>query len=75
VGRAPARGCGAAPARGRGDVEIVPDDDDHTFARQVGRKYGGTDLSYADRPGESRVGVVLHPVRVNVTDLRPPPGG
>jgi hypothetical protein len=45
------------------------------LARQVGRKYGGTDFSYADRPGESRVGVVLHPVRVNVTDLRPPPGG
>jgi len=57
----------------RGDVEITPDPD-YSFARHVGRKYGGTDFSYADRPGESRVGVVLHPVRVNVTDLRPPPG-
>jgi PPOX class probable F420-dependent enzyme len=58
----------------RGDVEITQDDD-YRFARHVGRKYGGTDFSDADRPGESRVGVVLHPVRVNVTDLRPPPGG
>lgn len=57
----------------RGDVEIVPDDD-YSFARQVGRKYGGTDFSYADRPGQSRVGVILRPVRVNVTDLRRPPG-
>ena len=57
----------------RGDVEITPDPD-YSFARHVGHKYGGTDFSYADRPGESRVGVVLHPVRVNVTDLRSPPG-
>ena len=57
----------------RGDVEIVPDDD-YSFARQVGQKYSGTDFSYADRPGESRVGVILKPVRVNVTDLRQPPG-
>jgi hypothetical protein len=26
------------------------------------------------RPGESRVGVILRPLRVNVTDLRRPPG-
>ena len=58
----------------RGDVEITPDDD-YSFARHVGRKYGGTDFRHADRPGELRVGVVLHPVRVNVTDLRAPPGG
>lgn len=56
----------------RGDVEITPDDD-YSFARQVGRKYGGTDFREADRPGESRVGVVLRPVRVNITDLRSPP--
>ena len=56
----------------RGDVEITPDDD-YGFARHVGHKYGGTDFRYADRPGESRVGVVLHPARINVTDLRPPP--
>jgi hypothetical protein len=56
----------------RGDVEITPDDD-YSFARQVGRKYGGTDFREADRPGESRVGAVLRPVRVNVTDLRSPP--
>jgi PPOX class probable F420-dependent enzyme len=57
----------------RGDAEITPDDDYH-FARHVGRKYGGTDFRDADRPGESRVGVVLHPVRINVTDLRASPG-
>ena len=57
----------------RGDVELSPDDD-YRFARHVGRKYGGTDFRDADRPGESRVGVVLRPVRVNVTDLRPAPG-
>jgi PPOX class probable F420-dependent enzyme len=56
----------------RGDIEIIPDDD-YRFAGHVGRKYGGTDFRYADRPGESRVGVVLRPVRINVTDLRTPP--
>ena len=49
-------------------------DDDYRFARHVGRKYGGTDFRYVDKLGESRVGVVLHPVRVNVIDLRLPPG-
>jgi hypothetical protein len=34
----------------RGDIEITPDDD-YRFARHVGRKYGGTDFRYADRPG------------------------
>ena len=57
----------------RGNVEIIPDDD-YSFARRVGQKYGGTDFRSADRPGESRVGVVLRPVRVNVTDLRAPSG-
>jgi PPOX class probable F420-dependent enzyme len=57
----------------RGDVEIIPDDD-YSFARRVGQKYGGTDFRSADRPGESRVGVVLRPVRINVTDLRAPSG-
>jgi PPOX class probable F420-dependent enzyme len=57
----------------RSDVEITADDD-YSFARRVGHKYGGTDFRSADRPGESRVGVVLRPVRVNVTDLRTPSG-
>jgi len=55
----------------RGDVEIVPDDD-YTFAAHVGKKYGGTDFRYADKPGETRVGVILRPARVNVADLREP---
>lgn len=54
-------------------MEITPDDD-YRFARHVGRKYGGTDFRYVDKLGESRVGVVLHPVRINVIDLRPPLG-
>ena len=57
----------------RGDVEITPDDD-YRFARHVGQTYGGTDFRCAHRPGESRVGFVLHPVRVNVTGLRSLPG-
>jgi hypothetical protein len=47
----------------------------YRFARPSGRKYGGTEFSYADRPSETRVGVVLRPVRVNLTDLRTPAGG
>jgi hypothetical protein len=53
---------------------LVPEEHrDYRFARHVGRKDGGTDFRCADRPGESRVGVILHPVRINVTDLRTPP--
>jgi hypothetical protein len=56
----------------RGDVEITPTTT--TASSGCRRKYGGTDFRYTDRPGESRVGVVLRPVRVNVTDLRSPAG-
>jgi len=63
----------SSPRRWRCGSPPTPDED-YRFARRVGQKYGGTDFRSADRPGESRVGVVLRPVRVNVTDLRTPSG-
>jgi PPOX class probable F420-dependent enzyme len=47
----------------RGDAEITPDPD-YEFADQVGAKYGGADLRERDNPGESRVVITIHPVRV-----------
>jgi PPOX class probable F420-dependent enzyme len=46
-------------------------DDDYSVAERVGRKYG-VDLRTMDRPGERRVAVILHPVKINATDLRAP---
>jgi PPOX class probable F420-dependent enzyme len=51
----------------RGDAELAPDDD-YAFARRVGAKYG-TDLRQLDAPGESRVVVTIHPIRINAVDL------
>ncbi len=48
----------------RARAEITPDPD-YTFAKKLGAKYGGADLSANDRPGETRVVVTLHPVKVN----------
>jgi PPOX class probable F420-dependent enzyme len=48
----------------RAQAEITPDQD-YTFAKKLGAKYGGADLSANDRPGESRVVVTLQPVKVN----------
>ncbi len=62
----------AIPARYleiRGDAEIIPDDD-YTFAQAVGARYGGADLRSRDKPGESRVKVVIRPARVNAIDMR-----
>lgn len=53
----------------RGDAECTPDDD-YAFADKVGAKYGGADLRAHDRPGEGRVVVTLHPVRVNAVNMR-----
>jgi PPOX class probable F420-dependent enzyme len=39
-------------------------DDDYEFARKVGAKYGGADLSEHDRPGDSRFVVTIEPVNV-----------
>jgi PPOX class probable F420-dependent enzyme len=53
----------------RGTAEIEPDDD-YVFARQVGAKYGGADLSAHDGPGESRVMVTVQPANVYAVDMR-----
>jgi PPOX class probable F420-dependent enzyme len=52
----------------RGDAEITPDDD-YSFASKVGAKYDA-DLRVHDQPGQSRVKVVIRPVRVNAVNMR-----
>jgi PPOX class probable F420-dependent enzyme len=51
----------------RARAELTPDKD-YAFAEKVGKKYGA-DLRRMDRPGESRVMVTLHPVKVNAVDI------
>ncbi len=48
----------------RARAEITTDAE-YTFAKKLGAKYGGADLSANDRPGETRVVVSLQPVKVN----------
>ena len=48
----------------RARAEITPDPD-YIFAKKLGAKYGGVDLSTRDRPGETRVVVSLQPIKVN----------
>jgi PPOX class probable F420-dependent enzyme len=48
----------------RARAEITPDLD-YTFAKKLGAKYGGADLSTRDRPGETRVVISLQPIKVN----------
>jgi PPOX class probable F420-dependent enzyme len=52
----------------RGDAEITPDDG-YEFADRVGAKYNA-DLRGHDGPGERRVMVTIHPVRVNAVNMR-----
>lgn len=52
----------------RGDAEISADDD-YSFADRVGAKYDAN-LRDRDRPGQSRVKVIIRPVRVNAVDMR-----
>jgi PPOX class probable F420-dependent enzyme len=52
----------------RGDAEITADDD-YAFAGKVGAKYQA-DLRVHDQPGQSRVKVVIRPVRVNAVNMR-----
>jgi PPOX class probable F420-dependent enzyme len=49
-------------------AEVAPDPD-YVFAHRLGAKYGGVDLRHMDRPGEERVVVTLHPVRIIATNL------
>ncbi len=46
----------------------ISSDKDYKFADKLGKKYGAN-LRNMDRPGEARVLVVLHPVKVNAIDL------
>ena len=48
----------------RARAQIMPDAD-YAFAKKLGAKYGGADLSTNDRPGETRVVVSLQPIKVN----------
>jgi PPOX class probable F420-dependent enzyme len=52
----------------RGNAKIEPDDD-YSFARRFGAKYGGADLSEHDGPGESRVVVTIEPPNVYAVDM------
>jgi PPOX class probable F420-dependent enzyme len=47
----------------RGDAEISPDDD-YSFADQLGAKYNAN-LRDRDQPGDSRVKVIIRPLRVH----------
>lgn len=51
----------------RGDAEISPDDD-YSFAARLGAKYHAN-LRDRDGPGQSRVKVIIRPVRVNAVDM------
>lgn len=51
----------------RAHADISPDDD-YAFADKVGRKYGA-DLRTMDQPGQRRVVVSLHPVKVNAAAI------
>ncbi len=51
----------------RGDAEIWPDDDYH-FADRLCAKYGANARAM-DPPGQSRVKVVIRPVRVNAVNM------
>ncbi len=48
----------------RARAEVRPDEQ-YVFADQVGQKYGGADFRAIDQPGDERVIVTLHPVKVN----------
>src|SRR4051794_35234396 len=43
----------------------IQEDNDGAFALKLATKYGGADVRNNDRPGETRVVVTLHPVKVN----------
>ena len=53
----------------RGTAALEPDDD-YAFARRLGAKYGGADLSVHDGPGVSRVVVTIQPTNVYAVDVR-----
>jgi PPOX class probable F420-dependent enzyme len=52
----------------RGNAKIEPDDD-YSFARRFGAKYGGADLSEHDKPGDKRVVVTIEPANIYAVDM------
>ena len=52
----------------RGTARIEPDDD-YEFAKKLGAKYDGADLSEHDGPGEKRVVVTIEPTNVFAVDM------
>lgn len=53
----------------RGMARIEPDDD-YAFAKKLGAKYGGADLSERDLPGENRVAVTIEPTNIYPVDMQ-----
>ena len=53
----------------RARAEVAPDEG-YVFGNRLGQKYGGADLRQMDGPGQSRVVVTLHPVKINATAVR-----
>jgi len=51
----------------RATAEVIPDPD-KSFCATAGGKYD-SDFSRHDQPGETRSQIVLHPSRINATDL------
>jgi PPOX class probable F420-dependent enzyme len=52
----------------RGRAKLEPDPD-YAFAKKVGAKYGGADLSEHDGPDDSRVIVTIEPVNVAAVNM------
>jgi PPOX class probable F420-dependent enzyme len=52
----------------RGNAKIEADDD-YAFARKLGAKYGGADLSEHDNPDDSRLVVTIEPANVYAVDM------
>jgi PPOX class probable F420-dependent enzyme len=49
----------------RARAEMKPDAE-YAFADKVSKKYGNIDFRKIDKPGQSRVVVTLHPLKVNI---------
>jgi len=52
----------------KGNAKIEPDDD-YAFAKRLGAKYGGADVSAHDQPGDTRVVVTIEPTNVYAVDM------
>jgi PPOX class probable F420-dependent enzyme len=52
----------------RGTAKTEPDDD-YEFAKRVGAKYGGADLSTHDGPGDKRIVVTIEPANIYPVDM------